>query len=202
MMSLEAFPPGRQLEMPFEMGELVSRIARALEILDRKAPGAKGLVERVHLEATELYPILRTAFHMLPSGPHAAPREKMEALPEGAIPSVGVILEEKVRFLRHMLAFMSALPDLLKVSIEAYPDGIEVTVAQEGGEGPGHVSKRFGPLEAPWFAKDFLRRRIVVSGPPGTVVVRCPRCYSGVLPQKGKLWGWWCPTCGVRLVIE
>jgi tRNA(Ile2) C34 agmatinyltransferase TiaS len=47
-----------------------------------------------------------------------------------------------------------------------------------------------------------MRRRVVTSGPASTAIVKCPRCCSGVMPLKGKLWGWWCPTCGARLVLE
>jgi hypothetical protein len=188
--------------MTFEIGELVSRIARALEILDRNTPGAPVLVEHVHREAVEIYPVLRTAFHMLPTGPGACLKERIEKLPDGAIPSVGVPLDEKEKFLRHIVAFMSGLPAVVRLSITGDPNGVEVSVALEGGEMPTSVSRRFGMYEVPWFARDIVRRRVVTSGPPGTAIVKCPHCFSGVIPQKGKLWGWWCPTCGVRLVLE
>jgi hypothetical protein len=201
-MSLEACPPGRPVEMTFEIGELVSRIARALEILDRNTPGAPVLVEHVHREAVEIYPVLRTAFHMLPTGPGACLKGNLEELPNGAMPSVGVPLDEKARWLRHMLAFMSGLPAVVRLSITGDPNGVEVSVALEGGEMPTSVSRRFGIYEVPWFARDILRRRTATTGPPGSAVVKCPHCFSGVMPQKGKLWGWWCPTCGARLVLE
>ena len=98
------------VEIFFDVADLISRIERALDILSRKEPGAVGLLERVHLEAVDIYPMLRQAFHMMPTGPRAVLKEHIEELPNGAIPSVGVSQEEKEKFLRHMLAFMSGLP--------------------------------------------------------------------------------------------
>jgi len=190
------------VEMYFDVADLISRMARALEIYSRKDPGATGLIERVHLEAVEVYPMLRQAFHMMPTGSMPCLKERMDELPNGAIPSVGVPLEEKERFLRHMLAFMSGLPATMHLSVNAFPDGIEVSLALDTDGPQVSVSRKFPLSEAPWFARDIVRRRIVSTEAPGTAIVKCPRCYSGVMPQKGKLWGWWCPTCGVRLVLE
>lgn len=201
-MSLEACPPGRPHELYFDVADLISRMARALEIYSRKDPGAASLLERVHLEAVDIYPMLRHAFHMMPTGDKPCLKERMEELPNGAIPSVGVSLEEKEMFLRHMLAFMSGLPATVQLSVNAFPDGIEVALALATDGPPASVSKRFLLSDAPWFARDIVRRWIVSTEAPGTTIVKCPRCYSGVMPQKGKLWGWWCPTCGVRLVLE
>jgi hypothetical protein len=201
-MSLEACPPGRPVVMNFDVGDLISRMARALEIYSRKELGATSLIERVHLEAVDIYPMLRQAFHMMPTGSMPCLKERMDELPNGAIPSVGVSLDEKERFLRHMLAFMSGLPATVQLSVNAFPDGIEVSLAVATDGPPVSVSKRFLLSDAPWFARDIVRRRIVSTEAPGSAIVKCPRCYSGVMPQKGKLWGWWCPTCGVRLVLE
>jgi hypothetical protein len=201
-MSVQACPPGRPVELSFDVGDLMSRIERALDIYLRKVPGAVGLLERTHLEAVEIYPMLRQALHMMPTGPKAVLKERIEELPNGAIPSVGVPLDEKEKFLRRMLAFMSGLPATVQLSVNAFPDGIEVSMAVDMEGTMASVSRRFPLSEAPWFARDIVRRRIVTTEAPGTAVVKCPRCYSGVMPQKGKLWGWWCQTCGVRLVLE
>jgi hypothetical protein len=190
------------VEMSFDVADLISRIARALEIYSRKDPGAANLIERVHLEAVEIYPMLRHSFHMMPTGLKAVLKERIEELPNGAIPSVGVPLDEKEQFLRHMLAFMSGLPATIQLSVNAFPDGIEVSLAVDADDPQVSVSRKFPLSEAPWFARDVVRRRIISSEHPGTAIVKCLRCYSGVMPQKGKLWGWWCPTCGVRLVLE
>ena len=192
----------RPMTMSFAVAGLVSIIARAIEIYDRKAPGSAGLIERVHLEAVEMYPVLRHAIHVIPSGAASHLKEHEVPIPTETIPSVGVPLEEKVRFLRKLLAFMSALPDTVTVIALDHGDEIEARVQMEGGEQLVETKAHYKRSDAPFYIRDAFRRRQPIVCTPGESPARCPRCCSVVVAHKGKLWGWWCPTCGVRLVLE
>jgi hypothetical protein len=188
--------------MSFMPPGLVSLVARALEIHDRNEHGASVIVERLHVEAAELYPIMKQAIHMIPSGAASHIDEHKRPLPEGTIPSVGVPLEEKVAFLRKFLSFLSALPETVTMIIVDQGDEIELRAQMEGGDQLVEKSARFPRSEAPFFARDILRRRRPVAGSNADGSIQCPMCYSVVKPHKGKMWGQWCPTCGVRLVLE
>jgi hypothetical protein len=181
---------------------LVSLVARALEIHDRNEHGASVLVERLHIEAAELYPILKQAIHMIPSGAASHIEEHKRPLPEAAIQSVGVPLEEKVAFLRKFLSFLSALPETVTMIIVDNGEEIELRAQMEGGDQLVEKSARFPRSEAPFFARDILRRRRPMGSSSADGSVQCPMCFSVVKPHKGKMWGLWCPTCGVRLVLE
>lgn len=193
---------GKPVLMSFMPPGLVSLVARALEIHDRKEHGAALLVDRLHIEAAELYPILKLAIHMIPSGAASHIDEHKRSLPEGALPSVGVSPEEKVAFLRKFLSFLSALPETVTMIIVDHGDEIELRAQMEGGDQLVEKSARYPRPEAPFFARDILRRRRPTAGPSSDGSVQCPMCYSVVRPLKGKMWGLWCPTCGVRLVLE
>jgi hypothetical protein len=188
--------------MSFMPPGLVSLVARALEIHDRKAPGASVLIERLHVEAAELYPILKQAIHMIPSGAASHIDEHKRPLPEGAIQSVGVPIEEKVAFLRKFLAFLSALPETVTLIFVDEGEQLELRAQMEGGDQLVEKSVRMPRSEAPFFVRDILRRKLSTAGSNTDGSIQCPMCFSVVRPHKGKMWGSWCPTCGVRLVLE
>lgn len=191
----------KPIVMSFMPPGLVSLVARALEIHDRNAQGSSVIIERLHVEAAELYPILKHALHMIPSGAASHIEEHKRPLPQGALPSVGVPFEEKVAFLRKFLSFLSALPETVTMIIVDHGDDLELRAQMEGGDQLVEKSARFPRSEAPFFARDLLRRRRP-AGPDPDGPVQCPMCFSVVRPHKGKMWGLWCPTCGVRLVLE
>ena len=188
--------------MSFMPPGLVSLVARTLEIHDRMAPGSSVLIEHLHIEAAELYPILKQAIHMIPSGVASHIDEHKRPLPEGAIRSVGVPLEEKVAFLRKFLSFLSALPETVTMIIVDDGEQIELRAQMEGGDQMVEKSAKMLLSEAPFFARNILRRRRPTAGSNADGSIQCPMCFSVVKPHKGKMWGQWCPTCGVRLVLE
>ena len=192
----------KPMTMSFMPPGLVSLVARALEIHDRNAQGSVVLIERVYLEAAEMYPIIKKAIHMIPSGAASHIDEHKRPLPEGPIQSVGVPLEEKVAFLRKFLSFLSALPETVTMIIVDDGEQIELRAQMEGGDQMVEKIAKMPRSEAPFFARDILRRRLPTAGPSTDGSVRCPMCFSVVRPHKGKMWGWWCPTCGVRLVVD
>ena len=170
---------GTGISMELDIGTMTSKVEQVLERNKRDGREAAGLLGRFHFESLELLPIL---VHV--SGDEDAERMTIRS-------HVSIPYQEKVRTLERLLMLMKALPDTVNIVIEDQADRIRVVI---NGDGRDHVRK-----EAPRLAMDILRRRISVKD--GAETLTCPMCASVIEPQKGDLWGLWCPTCNVRLVI-
>jgi hypothetical protein len=158
---------------------MISKVEQVLEGYKEDQREAAGLLDRFHLESLELLPILE---HV--SGVGAEERGTVRS-------HVSIPDQEKVRAMERLLMLMRDLPDTVNVVIQDHTDRIEIVI---NGEVRDHERQ-----EAPRFAKDILRRRISVK--EGSKTLTCPMCASVIEPQKGELWGLWCPTCNIRLVM-
>jgi hypothetical protein len=172
-------------EMFFDTSEIASRLREIVELVKCGMTGPAGVVDRYYLESREMSMIFSYALKK-EVDEQRQPRSYVE-----------VPLQEKLADLEGIVSMTGALAEILTVAIERDDGSERIAVSVNGKE------RTFDTQEAPCFAKEILRRKISpLTETNGRRTVRCPMCASVVEPKEGLLWGLWCPTCNVRLVLD
>jgi hypothetical protein len=163
------------------------RVQRALDLFKE---GSRGLLDRVFLESIELIPIVcYVSNHFRDSTLAISPIQEEPNY-------IAIILDRKVEVLEWLLGVLSTIPDGISVVMSAAEENMILELTTQGSV---LWKWTFVRDEAPWFMRDNLRRTI--HRVEGDEALTCPYCKSVISPRVGKLWGLWCPTCDVRLVV-
>lgn len=164
-------------------GRVVLELGRDLLLprLEDVLRGPTGVIRKAFRESLELWPLLA---HIAGKGAGAVGGTNVTSVP----------LDEMVASLEALMEVVEGMPREATLTVDLQGGDVIVAFSADGEV----TEKRYARDEAPWPLRAIIRRMISRTGDGA---VTCPFCASVVDPRDGVLWGQWCPTCDVMLVV-